>query len=262
MTEIAVGPGDRSSTVHAPAGAYPPAERAVRSMAAVDRATRRLRDVADDLNEAAVHQPSLLPGWSRAHVLSHLARDADGCVNLLRWARTGVEHPMYASGADRDADIEEGAMRGHLVLLEDLIASAERLRAAAQALPEPAWSTEVVGPLGRPVPASEVPAWRLLEVWTHLVDLDHGFGFDDIPSVDAERLLEDAVQQYGGRPDVPAVTVSVDFGDHQRSWNLRGTTCRPSQVHGTPGAVLGWLLGRSRGERLTGEEVPALPPWP
>jgi uncharacterized damage-inducible protein DinB len=29
-------------------------------------------------------QPSLLPGWSVGHVLSHLARNADSYVNLLQ----------------------------------------------------------------------------------------------------------------------------------------------------------------------------------
>jgi maleylpyruvate isomerase len=33
--------------------------------------------------------PSALPGWSRAHVLTHVARNADAMINLLTWARTG-----------------------------------------------------------------------------------------------------------------------------------------------------------------------------
>ena len=41
--------------------------------------------------------PSLLPGWTRAHVLAHVAGNADALVNLLTWARTGEETPMYAS---------------------------------------------------------------------------------------------------------------------------------------------------------------------
>lgn len=69
--------------------------------------------------EAAVHwltdsgltMPSYLPGWSRAHVVAHVARNADALVNLLTWARTGVETPMYASGDQRAREIEEGARR-------------------------------------------------------------------------------------------------------------------------------------------------------
>src|SRR5215472_16842111 len=46
------------------------------------------------LTDADVREPSLLPGWTRGHVLTHLARNAEGGVRLLEWARTGV--PSYA----------------------------------------------------------------------------------------------------------------------------------------------------------------------
>ena len=44
-------------------------------------------------------------------MLAHLARNADGCVNLLTWARTGIETPQYRSAEQRDADIAAGAGR-------------------------------------------------------------------------------------------------------------------------------------------------------
>ena len=50
--------------------------------------------------------PSALPGWSRAHVAAHLDRNAAALHDLVAWARTRVETPMYASTAQRDADIE------------------------------------------------------------------------------------------------------------------------------------------------------------
>jgi uncharacterized protein (TIGR03083 family) len=60
-------------------------------------ATGLLLATAAALGDAEVRGPSLLPGWSRGHVLTHIARNADGLGNLLRWARTGAETPMYAS---------------------------------------------------------------------------------------------------------------------------------------------------------------------
>jgi maleylpyruvate isomerase len=60
-------------------------------------ATGRLLATATALGDAQAREPSLLPGWTRGHVLSHIARNADGMVNLLNWARTGTETPMYAS---------------------------------------------------------------------------------------------------------------------------------------------------------------------
>src|SRR4029453_13661966 len=61
------------------------------------RAPARLLAPAAALDDAALSGRSLLPGWTRGHVLTHLARNADGAVNLLTWARTGVETPHYAS---------------------------------------------------------------------------------------------------------------------------------------------------------------------
>src|SRR6266568_3680678 len=74
----------------------------------------RLAGATDRLLATAAGQarePSLLPGWSRGHVLVHLARNADGLRNLLIWARTGVVTPQYPSQQARDDAIEAGAGR-------------------------------------------------------------------------------------------------------------------------------------------------------
>ena len=47
--------------------------------------------------------PSLLPGWSRGHVVTHLARNADGLCRLLHGAETDQPKYMYAS-RERDVD--------------------------------------------------------------------------------------------------------------------------------------------------------------
>ncbi len=77
-----------------------------------------------DLDDAAVAAPSALPGWTRGHVLTHVARNADALVNLLTWARTGVETPAYPSREARDAGIEAGAGRPLREQVEDLRARA------------------------------------------------------------------------------------------------------------------------------------------
>jgi maleylpyruvate isomerase len=255
------GPGDLGGTRGGPVGTDLGADQISAPLAAIERATMRLMETVRGLDDRSVHQPSLLPGWTRAHVLTHLARNADGYVNLLRWARTGVEHAMYPSAADREAAIEEGAVRGHRLLEEDLIASCTRFNEACRGLPSSAWSTEVLAAPGKPIRAHEILRSRLLEVWVHLVDLDRGFGFDDIPEPDVEHLLEDAVRQFVGRPDTPGVTLTVVFSeDRPRTWELGRPKARARRVHGRPGTVLGWLLGRTGGHRLEGE-VPELPTW-
>ena len=86
-----------------------------------------LRGLMTRLGDDAFRAPSLLPGWSRAHVLTHLARNADAMINLLLWARTGVVTPAYASAEARVADIEKGAVRTPSEIRDDVIASSDRL---------------------------------------------------------------------------------------------------------------------------------------
>jgi len=72
---------------------------------------RTLHTAVEALPDPDLAGPSLLPGWSRQTLLAHLARNADALVNLLTWARTGVETPMYASAGARDEEIAETAAR-------------------------------------------------------------------------------------------------------------------------------------------------------
>ena len=253
MSDTALGPGRSADGVVL-------AQEVTRQLTAIEHATEVMLATVDTLDDLSVRQPSLLDGWSRAHVITHLARNADGCTNLLIWARTGIEHPMYASGEDRDEAIAEGAVHGHRLLVEDLAASAERFASAARALPAQAWAAEIYDAIGDPMPAHHALRIRLLEVWAHTVDLDHDVDFSDVPAEHVEQLLEDVTQFFGGRPDVPALSVEVDFGTHRRSWELRGTTERPERVSGEPGAVLGWLLGRTDADELSGDP-PRLPSW-
>ena len=80
-------------------------------------ATTALLATAAEMDDLAA--PSLCGGWSRAHVLSHLARNADGLMRLVR-AAGGSGETMYDSAQSRDADIEAGAARSRDLILADL----------------------------------------------------------------------------------------------------------------------------------------------
>src|SRR5690242_21249365 len=94
------------------------------SLDRVAAATDRVLVTATGLSDAQARGPSLLPGWSRGHVLTHIARNADGLRNLLIWARAGTQTPMYASAESRSADIEAGAGRPAADLAADVGESA------------------------------------------------------------------------------------------------------------------------------------------
>jgi maleylpyruvate isomerase len=238
-------------------------EYAELGITAARQMTAQLAAAVEGLDDVAMKRPSLLPGWTRAHVVSHLARNADGLVNLLLWARTGVEHPMYASRADRDADIEEGALRMASVLREGLSAASDRFEAAVAQVSEDAWDAQVSLSSGRQIAACTVPWLRWQEVSVHLVDLDAGIGFGDLPEGHEERLLEWVVDEFADRKDIPPVRLRVDLADgRQHDWELAGTMLGSDSpgVGGPAPTVLAWLTGRGDGSGLTGD-VPTLPAW-
>ena len=231
----------------------PASLHAKQGLVATKRATERLGEVLAGMNDASVKGPSKLPGWTRGHVLTHLARNADGLVNLLTWARSGVEHPMYASKADRDADIEEGASRLYQVHFEDILASGDRFARAAEALPETAWSARV-GWRQQQVEAALVPWMRVTEILIHLVDLDVGVDFAEAVTLAGDQLgpmFDYLVWTWSGGP---GLWVAVDLPNGEvREWTTGGT----QRAHGSAAAVMAWLSGRDGGV----DSAPELPSW-
>src|SRR6266700_8447641 len=71
----------------------------------IDQATQRLLDTARVITDPELRVPSLLPGWTRGHVLAHVARNADGMRSVLLSVRAGQPRPAYASAGEREAAI-------------------------------------------------------------------------------------------------------------------------------------------------------------
>ncbi|CAA9250332.1 MAG: Maleylpyruvate isomerase, mycothiol-dependent [uncultured Blastococcus sp.] len=211
----------------------------------VGRAVQALTD--EELAAAAAP-----PGWSRAHVVAHLSRNADALVNLLTWARTGVETPMYPSRAVRDADIDATAARPPAEIRADHAAARERLARAIAELPDEAWSAQVRNGQGVPVQASVVPFMRAKEVWAHGTDLRAGLSFADLPADFASALVDDVLGLFASRDQVLDVTVVAT--DVDRTWGSGGT-----RVEGPVSAIAAWLT-RSDAAGLQGD-VPPPPAW-
>lgn len=211
-------------------------------LAALAAATSRLLGSLDGLDDATARSASLLPGWSVGHVLTHLARNADGMVHLVDWAETGAQTPMYPSVEARNADIESGAGRPAAELVADVSGSAERLAAAFDrfhAFGDPQLDRLVLFGAPRPgavpdVPAYSIPSARIRELEIHHVDLGlPSYTPLDWPDEFVERTLL-AIHSASG----------------------------PVDVLGHPAEVLAWRLGRGAGPtvRLRDGSLPGEPP--
>lgn len=217
----------------------------------VEVETRRLVATVRALDDAGA--PSLCTGWSRGHVLSHVARNADGLAALVRAAVDGSGETQYASPEAREADIEAGAGRQVADLLEDVERSAaglaeQLLRLAPEHAGHPLERTPGTFS-GR---AAGIPFLRLREVVYHHVDLDAGFGFADIDP-DLQRLFLDEETRRLRRADpVPDLTLRTPEGEE---WTVGVAT---ASATGERGALLRWLA-RGFADGVAGDPLPRLP---
>ncbi|WP_285108466.1 maleylpyruvate isomerase family mycothiol-dependent enzyme [Promicromonospora sp. MEB111] len=189
------------------------------------------------LNADDLAGPSTLDGWTRGHVLAHVAGLATAMLGQARAAERGEVVPVYASPEARSAGIEAGAGRTvaeHLTVLGDLRDS------LAEAWPQPGsplWEAPS-GYRGGPLSGCLLAWWR--EVRIHSVDALAGttqeVGYETWDDALCAHLREFLAVRL---PD----GVSVD------------------DVAGDPRDVTAWLAGRVPATPLPGD-LPELGPWP
>jgi maleylpyruvate isomerase len=212
------------------------------------------------LPDDAFREPCALPGWTRAHLVAHVARNAEALTRLATWARTGVETPMYPDPDARAADIESTAKAPVDTLRAELLSTARDLDAALAALDEQTWQATVRSAQGRAMPAADVPWMRIREVWLHAVDLDAGASLEDVPAEVVDTLLDDATGMLSGREGCPSAVLAPT--DRDRTWQL-GEPGGDVEVRGPAAGVMGWLIGRADGPEVTatGGPLPTPPRW-
>lgn len=226
-------------------------------LGAVAAAEARLHATLDSLGENDLASPSLLPGWSRGHVLAHVALNAHSLVNLFDWARTGRETPQYPSWEERDSDIRTYASRNKDEHRAALTAAGDAFAHAARALPLDRWDFPVAGIGGDPRAVETFLFGRLREVEIHHVDLAAGYTPNHWSEGFVRTVLAQVPARLGPRVDAPfsvrAPGVELVVGDGRP----RG------HVAGPGGELLAWLLGRSDGSGLTTDldTLPRVPSW-
>ncbi|MFF0202851.1 maleylpyruvate isomerase family mycothiol-dependent enzyme [Streptomyces sp. NPDC005017] len=222
----------------------------VHDLACLQNATERLLIAVAKMDNAAVREPSRLPGWSRGHVLAHVARNADALVNVFEG------RPMYASAEARDSDIERDAPRPLDEQTEDVRESAARFRAATEAPGD--WSRTVELRNGVTDSAARVVFRRWVEIELHHVDLGIGYELEDLPAEFTEREIGFLAERFSGHPDVSPTRLS----DGTRAWSTGRAGDPEVTVTGSGADLVGWLAGRRDGGSLSveGGTLPKLPP--
>jgi maleylpyruvate isomerase len=176
----------------------------------------------EGLTDEMARRPSLLPGWTVGHVLTHIARNADSVVRRLDAAERGEVVPQYPGGGEqRSGDIEAGAGRSAAALVDDVGTASAAVDARFAAVADEVWDRPTLGFGSGEQPARHMAVSRWREVEVHHVDLGLGYLPADWPRELTDLWLPAVVQGLPQRAD--------------------------------PNALLAWALGRGA--------VPDLGPW-
>lgn len=224
------------------------------AMTQIRKAHSKLMRWLDKLDDRSVKEPSLLPGWTRGHLLTHIARNADSHVRLLTHAAKGEKVEQYVGGYEgRAAAIEAGAGRSAAELLEDVDDSAQRVFAVWEQLPRSVWDEEIVAIHGgQPSWMVVYSRWRETEI--HLVDLDIGYTIDDWPDDFVEMAWASMLRgNLQSRTENALEIRATDTG-----WVAHVGEGEPSVAEAPAHVLVAWMTGRSIGDRY---DLPELKPW-
>ena len=188
-----------------------------------------------------------LPGWSRAHVATHLAHHAEILTDMA--LEIGRTHKQITwRGNQSDEDLNSGALRGALDLQEHLDRSSAGLMGAFDQMDSHAWTTTLRTSQGS-IPASTLMLDRLNEVVVHHIDLDLGFDFTDIAPDLVRILLQWNLFRAAPRFAGLKLTVTSDEGFSTSLGRGTKVTLRGSEAN-----LVGWLTGRKDSSVVLGAE--------
>lgn len=195
---------------------------------------QKLLETVDGLGDAEFAAPSLLPGWSRATLVGHLALNARSHVHLLECAGRGEVGQQYPGGAGaRERGIDELSTWSRAALVKELRSSVYALEGAWAGAPSDTWLGTGTLASGSVVAMHELPFLRWREIVVHLTDLDVGQGWDTWPSLYVRLELERqkmawAASHAMGLTQLPKAALQLP--ENQRlAWLLQRT-----EVEGLP----------------------------
>jgi len=194
---------------------------------------QRLLQSLDSLTDDQCREPSALPGWTRGHVLSHLARNAESHVHVLQCAARGEVGEQYVGGAKaRKEGIESHANDSAESLVNAVRRSIYALEGQWAATNSEGWQGHGVNSAGASIAMSDIVFLRWREVEVHHADLALAFTFADWNSTYVRYELDRQVMMWRaskpmGLTPVPKIALQLP-----------------------PNERLAWFLGRTEVEGL------------
>lgn len=230
----------------------------ITSVIDVTNAEALVAKYARELSNEEVAADSLLPDWSRGHVLTHLANNARGLSNLIEWALTGVQKDMYVSVDQRGLDIESGAKRDGSAIIADFLEQSKIFADNLDRLIEgPLLAQEIVLGNGSRVHPHEIVTLRERECLVHLVDLGLDYKSTDWTFDFCIKTLKSITA--GKRKEAVKFRLLI-AGDHTWTGDQNGMT----DIFGVPQDLAAWLMGREPDGKLITSDGSALgkpPVW-
>lgn len=226
-------------------------------------ATRRLVRTVDGLDAEALAEPSVLPGWTRAHVVAHLTLNAESLTGVLDGIARNEPVAMYASDDARDQDIEQLAGEDAPELRERFLGSLQPFEAALSTVPEDAWAGDFPRvPDGLVFRRDRIPTMRHREVEIHHADLATDYTPADWPAPFAIALVRTLAADRSGHGPFTVTATDVDLSVTVGEGQIE-TDNGLLLVTGPVGALGWWLAGRGSGEGLSvgGGTLPELGVW-
>lgn len=221
----------------------------------IEAATQRYLRTVAGLTDEQFAEPSVLPGWTVAHVISHVASNATGITRAVRAAMADDPNPwVYESNASRDVEIDQRAAWPVAELRSLNAVSTDDLRAAMAECPV----DKLVVLLPRAAdtgPPWSVADWigaRWREVEIHHTDMGVGYTHRDWTDEFVDYLQTVAV--FDREPEL-SVTLRTRSGDI-----LIGAGGQV--ISGDQRDVVWWLIGRGGGVGVSSDlPLPELGPW-
>jgi len=225
-------------------------------LALLETGTRRLVRTVDAMSDEQWAAPSLLPDWSRGHVVAHLALNAEAMSGALEGVHEGRPVPMYPSDEARDAAIDALSTEAPSVVRDRFLGSSTVVYEWIAELADNLLNVPIERvPGGRTMLAGDLADARVREVEVHHADLGLDHTTADWPPAFVVVLLDARRALHTGTTGFTAHAVDLD-----RSWTFG--TGGPT-VSGPGAALAWWAAGRGSGEGLTSDDgqLPRIEAW-